>query len=124
MPTFCKDERLCNKNYIFSLQKEGQVIYDYPITAKWMEISDNKGFCIQILPAVSKRNFKKAVERNKMKRFLREAFRLNKEKITDIARQKSKKVVIMLLYSGKKIVTFKELETKIVVILQQIADSL
>jgi ribonuclease P protein component len=124
MPTFCKEDRLCNRNYIFSLQKEGRVIYSYPITAKWMEIPDNRRFCVQFLPAVSKRNFKKAVERNKIKRFLREALRLNKEKITDIAQKKSKKVVIMLLYSGKNILTYKELETKIVIILQQIAFSL
>lgn len=124
MPTFCKEERLCNRNYIFLLQKEGQVIYNYPITAKWMEISDNKGFCVQFLPAVSKRNFKKAVERNKIKRFLREAFRLNKEIITDLAQQKSKRIVIMLLFSGKKITSYKELEIKIMVILQQIAKSL
>jgi ribonuclease P protein component len=124
MPTFCKEERLCNRNHIFSLQKEGQAFFNYPITVKWMEVSDLKQISVQFLPVVSKRNFKKAVQRNKIKRLLREALRLNKIKITDIAQKKSKRIVIMLLYSGKKIVTFKELETKIVVILQQIANCL
>lgn len=124
MPTFCKEERLCNRNYIFSLQKEGRSFFNYPFTVKWMEISHEKEKKIQFLPAVPKRNFKKAVDRNKIKRLIREAYRLNKEKLIDIAQQKSKNIVIMILYSGKIIVTYKEVENKIVVILQQIANCL
>jgi ribonuclease P protein component len=120
MPTFCKEERLCNRNIIFLLQKEGQVIFNYPITAKWMEVSNEKEFYVQFLASVSKRNFKKAVERNKIKRLLREVFRINKGIFSNRIHEKSKRIVIMLFYSGKKILTYKELEAKIMVILQQI----
>jgi ribonuclease P protein component len=123
MHTFCKEERLCNKEHIFLLQKAAKVFYDYPFTVKWMEIIDGKESGILILPAVPKRNFKKAVDRNKIKRYIREAYRLNKEYLVKKVIGHHKNIIIMLLYSGKKIVTYKETESKIILILQQIADN-
>ena len=49
---------------------------------------------------------------------------LQKEIILSVAKQKNKSVIIMFFYSGKKIVTYKELESKIGIILQHIADNL
>jgi ribonuclease P protein component len=124
MPTFCKEERLCNKRHIFLLQREAQVFFQYPFTVKWMEVPSIEDSSVRILTAVPKRNFKKAVDRNAVKRLIKEAFRLNKEIVLNSTVQHNKNIIIMLLYSGKKIVAFKEVETKIVLILQQIADSL
>jgi|WetSurMetagenome_2_1015567.scaffolds.fasta_scaffold814926_2 ribonuclease P protein component len=124
MPTFCKEERLCNKRHIFLLHKEGQAFFNYPFTVKWLMISGLNESNVRLLPAVPKRNFKKAVDRNKIKRFIREAYRLNKEILIKTAKQHNKNIIITLLYSGKKIVPYNEAETKIALILQQIADSL
>jgi ribonuclease P protein component len=124
MPTFCKEERLCNKRHIFLLQREAQVFFQYPFTVKWMEVPSTEDSSVRILTAVPKRNFKKAVDRNAVKRLIKEAYRLNKEIVLNSTVQHNKNIIIMLLYSGKKIVAFKEVETKIVLILQQIADSL
>jgi ribonuclease P protein component len=123
MPTFCKEERLCNKKHIFLLQKEAVLFFNYPFTVKWMEIIDRQPSGVKILPAVPKRNFKKAVDRNKIKRLIREAYRKNKELLVDAANEHQKNIIIMLHYSGKKIVTYKEAESKIILILQQIADN-
>jgi len=124
MPTFCKEERLCNKRHIFLLQKEAQVFFQYPFTVKWMEVPSTADSSVRMLTAVPKRNFKKAVDRNAIKRLIKEAYRLNKEIVVNSAGEHNKNIIMMLLYSGKKIVVFKEVETKIVLILQQIADSL
>jgi ribonuclease P protein component len=124
MLTFCKEERLCNKKHIFLLQKEAKFFFSYPFTVKWMEISDGKEIGVRILPAVPKRNFKKAVDRNRIKHLIREAYRLNKEVFVRKVQDLNKSIVIMFLYSGKNIVTYKETETKIILILQQIADNL
>jgi ribonuclease P protein component len=124
MPTFCKEERLCNKKNIFLLQKEATIFFNYPFTVKWMEIQDEKECSVRFLPAVPKRNFKRAVDRNKIKRLIREAYRLNKEILVKIALQKNKNIAIMIVYSGKKIVPLNEVEAKIILILQHIADNL
>jgi ribonuclease P protein component len=89
-----------------------------------MEVPSTEDSSVRILTAVPKRNFKKAVDRNAVKRLIKEAYRLNKEIVLNSTVQHNKNIIIMLLYSGKKIVAFKEVETKIVLILQQIADSL
>jgi len=123
MPTFCKEERLYDRKYILLLQKESQVFFNYPYTVKWM-VSSEKREHISVLTSVPKRNFKNAVDRNKIKRFTKEAYRLNKENLINVAQEKDKSIVMMLLYSAKKIVTYKEAENKIVLILQQIANSL
>jgi ribonuclease P protein component len=124
MPTFCKEERLCNKNYIFLLQNTPLIFFCYPFTVKWMEISEKLNTNVQILPAVPKRNFKKAVDRNYIKRLIREAYRNNKEILLPKINEKEKSIVMMLLYSGKKAITYHEAETKIVLILQHIAENL
>ncbi len=124
MPTFCKEERLCDKKYIFLLQKTEHIFFNYPFTVKWMETSEKMGTNVRILTAAPKRNFKRAVDRNKIKRFTKEAYRLNKEILINTTQEKDKSIVIMLLYSAKKIVTYKEAENKIILILQHIANNL
>ncbi len=106
------------------MQKEAQVFFQYPFTVKWMEVPSTADSSVRMLTAVPKRNFKKAVDRNAIKRLIKEAYRLNKEIVVNSAGEHNKNIIMMLLYSGKKIVVFKEVETKIVLILQQIADSL
>jgi ribonuclease P protein component len=124
MPTFCKEERLCNRRHIFLLQKEASVFYSYPFTIKWMELTNGQESNVRILPAVAKRNFRKAVDRNRIKHIIREAYRLNKELFVNQVQSLNKNIVIMFLYTGKNIVTYQEAETKIVLILQKIADNL
>ncbi len=63
----------------------------------------------QVLFTVSKRNFKRAVDRNKIKRRMREAFRLNKSKLSD-----SKKLLIGYIYTPKEILPFLQIEEAMV----------
>lgn len=72
------------------------------------------------LISVPARNFKKATDRNYIKRMMREAYRKNKEVIYDILYNNSRKMVFMLHYSGKIIISFKEVESKIILILQRL----
>ena len=59
--------------------------------------------------SVSKRNFKKAVDRNVLKRRLREAYRLNKHRIAA-----SNRLVIAYIYNAKEILTFAQIEERLV----------
>jgi ribonuclease P protein component len=122
MLNFCKEERLSNNKLMSVLQNEGKGFFNFPFKIKWMEITSIGQNIVQILPAVSKRNFKKAVDRNYIKRQIREAYRVNKILLLEAIKKKS--IVIMLIYTGNKIITYKETESKIVLILQHIADDL
>ena len=79
--TFGKRERLCSLLAIEELFKGGhQSMSAYPIRAVFMT-TDTPG--VKILVSVSKRHFKRAVLRNRVKRQIREAYRLNKNILTD-----------------------------------------
>lgn len=123
MPNFGKEERLTNQRHISVLQKEGNLFYNSPFRVKWIEVVDNDNNIVKIIATVPKRNFKKAIERNRIKRLIRESYRLEKEIILSVAKRKNKSIIIMFIFSGKKIVTYKEIKSKIAVILQHIADN-
>jgi ribonuclease P protein component len=81
--TFRKAERLSHRHQIDALFNEGSNFNMGPIKVIY-RISDNAAsFGVKILVAVAKKKFKKAVERNSIKRLIREAYRLNKHILFD-----------------------------------------
>lgn len=81
--TFGKAERLCSHKVIEALFAGGNKSFSaYPIRVVFMptseEETDRKVAKVQVLISVSKRHFKHAVDRNRVKRQIREAYRLNK----------------------------------------------
>jgi ribonuclease P protein component len=75
--TFTKEERLCNKKLIDQLYHNGSSFLCYPFKVSWILSADPQPFPAQVLFSVSKKRYKKAVDRNLVKRRLREAYRLN-----------------------------------------------
>lgn len=124
MPNFCKEERLSMKRHIYVLQKEGNVFFNFPFKIKWIELPILQKNKVQILPAISKNNFKKAVDRNHIKRLIREAYRRNKSLLLKKTEEKEKNIAIMFHYTGRETITYKETDTKIALILKQIADQI
>lgn len=77
--TFGKAERLCSHKVIEALFAGGNKSFSaYPIRAIFMPIDEKECAKCQVLISVSKRHFKHAVDRNRVKRQIREAYRLNK----------------------------------------------
>ena len=76
----------------------------------------------QILVSVSKRNFKKAVDRNKLKRLIREAYRRNKQPLIEYCQKNSAVVYLGLIYTGKTIPAYIEIERKIILILHRLTE--
>ncbi|TAJ46546.1 MAG: ribonuclease P protein component, partial [Chitinophagaceae bacterium] len=67
---------------------------------------------IQAGVGVSARHFKKAVDRNRIKRLLRECYRLNKHSLLATLEAKGKKVVVFFLYVGKDLPDYLTLNEK------------
>jgi ribonuclease P protein component len=119
MQTFKKEERLSGKKLIGELHRRGASLVQQPFRLIWMESKFDSPFSARIAIGVPKKNFPKAVDRNRIKRQIREVYRKNKQEIYKFLIGKSKQCIIILVYIGKTPLKYKEMESKINLILQR-----
>jgi ribonuclease P protein component len=82
--SFPKEEHLCRKKLIEELfSKQGSSFGVYPLRIVWVASPVPSAAPPQVLISVSKRTFKRAVDRNRLKRLIREAYRLNKYRLLE-----------------------------------------
>jgi len=100
--TFKKEERLCSRRLIDGLFHNGSsfVVYPYRIVFKSFETQDPT-VPLQTIISVSKRRFKRAVDRNAIKRRMRESYRLQKHTLIDFLDQHSLHLLVAFQYVGK-----------------------
>ena len=121
MQTFTKEERLHEKKIIKELFEKGHVFLSNPFRVVWLQCEFDGKYPAKVLISVPARNFKKATDRNRLKRLIREAYRKNKEILYDALKESGKKLAFMLYFSGKIIISYNEVENKIILILQRLA---
>src|ERR1017187_7184944 len=125
MQTFGKEEKLKKRKVIEALFKNGKAISANPVRLIWAEAEDKSGkFPLQTGFSVSKRTFKRAVDRNKVKRLMREGFRKNKSEIYAFMEENNLKYSIIFIYTQKKIIPFKDIEQKIISALNRFQETL
>ncbi len=116
-----KKERLKSKILIDKLFSIGNTFYFFPFKVIWLPKVPLKGESpAEVLISVSKKSFSSAVDRNHMRRRIREAYRINKESLYNYLTSKGKSNIIVIHYTPPKKMIFKEIEEKIVLILQQL----
>ncbi|MBW1658007.1 ribonuclease P protein component [Flavobacterium quisquiliarum] len=104
-----KNERLKSKTTIGLLFSEGKSVSKYPLRLVYRQAEENSEEQTKIGVSVSKKYFKKAVDRNYFKRVLRETYRLNKHLLLD---NLNEKYSIMLFYQTKDRLSYDEINTK------------
>lgn len=112
--SFPKSERLYKKKDIQELFDKGSSFYLYPfrvIVQRQPEQDTN-----QVLFSVSKKNFKKAVDRNLIKRRMREAYRLNKAALPETS-----KLQMAYIYTAKDILLFDQIRDKMIATFKRLA---
>lgn len=109
--TYPKHEKLKSKTTIDLLFSEGKSVSKYPLRLVFAPIALEEGEKIKIGVSVSKKHFKKAVDRNYYKRVLRETYRLNKHLLLD---HLDRQYAMMFFYQTKDRLTYKEIEEKTV----------
>jgi len=106
-----KNERLKSKTTIGLLFSEGKSVSKYPLRLVYRQAEANSEEQTKIGVSVSKKYFKKAVDRNYFKRVLRETYRLNKHLLLDNLDQPYS---IMLFYQTKDRLSYDEINTKMI----------
>lgn len=118
--TYSKKEKLKSKKLIDQLFAEGQSVSAYPLRLVYLQTVFDDKVIVKTGVSVSKRNFKTAVDRNHIKRLLRESYRLNK---VDYFNNMPTQYAFMILYIGKDKPTFAQVETKMKRLFEKFLDT-
>ena len=112
-PTFSKHERLRGQLRVQEVATTGRSVHDAPfkVIGKIMVLPTEAP--AQIAFAVPKRNLKLAVDRNRMKRLMREAYRLNKHTWYERLRAAGVQCAWLIVFNGRAPITLAETQLKI-----------
>lgn len=108
--TFHKGERLKSTKVIARLFKEGHSFVAYPLRVVYLPLDSPQDFSARFALSVSKRNFSKAVQRNPLRRRIREAYRLHKHQLYQILERRNLQIAVMYIYIAKEPLPYQEIE--------------
>ena len=118
--TYSKAEKLKSKTTIDLLFSKGKSVSKYPLRLVYIEGDFGDDLPIKIGVSVSKKHFKKAVDRNYFKRVLRETYRLNKHLLLD---NLSGPFSFMFLYQSKDRLPFEEINKKTIQLFEKFLEA-
>ena len=110
--TFKKEEKLKSRKLIELLFKQGNSFSIFPLRVLYLFSEENIA-PLQAGFAVSTKHFKTAVNRNRIKRLMREAYRLQKNNLTANLQENKKCMAVFFIYTSNKILLYKEVAEKV-----------
>jgi ribonuclease P protein component len=121
MNTFTKQERLSSQLHIDKLMQDGKSFVVAPYRIVWLIASEAKTLPA-VLISVPKRNFKRAVDRNYIKRVIRDCYRKNKSILSESAENST--LHFMIIYTVKTKCEYKEMHDKMIIALNKLANKI
>jgi ribonuclease P protein component len=120
--TLGKNERLKSRKQIEQLFSEGKSFPLSPFRIYYLvtPLITSSSSTLQFGAGVSGKNFKRAVDRNRVKRLTREAYRLQKKQLQEATMQKKLQLNIFFIYTGKELPVFNIVREKVNVILNKL----
>ena len=108
---FRKEDKLKSRKTIDALFSKGNSFSNFPFKVIWLP--QNKEAVLQMAVGVSSRNFKKATDRNRIKRLMREAYRLQKSTLQFHLQENEKQLSVFILYVGTSLPEYELVFEKI-----------
>jgi ribonuclease P protein component len=104
--------KLCSEKEISSLFKVGKKFHKFPFSAHYKIQEEKRNTPFQLVISVPKRNFKKATDRNHLKRLIKEVIRKNKLNLETFLNNEQIQLSFFLVYTHKEKMTYNELSIK------------
>ncbi len=108
--SFAKKERILSKKTANTIYQSGNRLNGNYLNCFWREESIKTDIPIKLLISVPKKKIKKAVDRNYIKRLVRESYRLNKKMVYN---SMIKSIEIILIYNHHNLIDFKTLNSEL-----------
>ncbi|OSY87032.1 ribonuclease P [Tenacibaculum holothuriorum] len=119
--TLGKDERLKSRKLIGRLYEEGKTLKVFPLRMVYLQTEHTSKFPTQVGVSVPKRNFKKAVDRNRIKRLMRETYRKEKHTVYSAT---NKPYVFMISYIAREEWKYADIEHKMKKLLNRFVEEI
>ena len=124
MQTLCKAERLFGKKQVDFLFEKGEHFTLGNFFIVWIYKNNLSSFPAQILISIPKKKVGKATARNKLKRLIKEAYRKQKKLLYKPLTNQKKQIQFAIIYQNTNILTYKEIESEINLVLNRLVNKL
>lgn len=123
--TFCKAERLHGKKTVDELFAGGSGSFAiFPFRTVFMEVEPTGDHPVAILISIPKKRIRQAVKRNRLKRQIREAYRLNKHQLITALNSKGKGLAVAFIYLSAEMLPAEEITGKMKAVLTRLSEKI
>ena len=117
--SFPRNQRLKSKKISDLVFAKGRKAKAFPVIARFLDTVLPEPVAAQVMVTVSKKKFKRAVDRNRVKRLLREAWRLEKMDMENRLAADEKQRAIVFIFVGHELPEFEEVQSAIALLVSQ-----